>query len=76
VADILGRCTISIWREPAPPKARRTRCSMRPPPTLAHATATMMGSGLHTLRHYGLLYDDYTPKPAFDLYRLLIARYA
>lgn len=24
---------------------------------------------------YGLMYDDYTPKPAFELYRELIARY-
>ncbi len=25
-------------------------------------------------RHYGLLRDDYTPKPAFDVYRRLVAR--
>jgi hypothetical protein len=26
--------------------------------------------------HYGLLYDDYTPKPGLALYRQLIARYS
>jgi hypothetical protein len=31
-------------------------------------------SSLNFQHHYGLLEDDYTPKPAFDLYRGLVSQ--